>query len=97
MRGDLRLGRGFLEGRQKGASEAQGSIPLILSRWGPHPNPEEVFGESPARTRNKVTQNYCAAHQFFTSGEFMAFLCLPSSVTNFYKRKGRHHQAAAQV
>ena len=32
VRGDLRLGRGFLECRQKGASEAQGSIPLILSR-----------------------------------------------------------------
>ena len=82
VRGDLRLGRGFLESRQKGASEAQGSNPLILSRWGPHPNPEEVFGESPDRTRNKVTPNYCAAHQIVISGWFMAFLCLQLSVTN---------------
>jgi len=70
---------------------------LILSRWGPHPNPEVSLGESPSDLRKKTSQFDCAAQQIVVSGEFMAFLCLPAGITNFYKRKGRYHPAAAQV
>jgi hypothetical protein len=62
-----------------------------------HPNAEEALGESPDDIRKKTSQIDCAAQQFVILGEFMAFLCLPAGVSNFYKRKGRHHKAAAQV
>jgi hypothetical protein len=48
-------------------------------------------------SRNKTTKFDCATQQFVILGAFMAFSCLPAGVTNTYKRKGRHHQAAAQV
>jgi hypothetical protein len=62
-----------------------------------HPNAEAQMGESPKAPRNKTSRFYCAAQQFVILGEFMAFSCLPAGRTNTYKRKGRHHQAAAQV
>jgi hypothetical protein len=48
-------------------------------------------------SRKKTIKFDCAAQQFVILGAFMAFSCLPGGRTNTYKRKGRHHQAAAQV
>jgi hypothetical protein len=56
-----------------------------------------LLGNHPSTSRKKTTKFDCAAQQIFILGEFMAFSCLPAGRTNTYKRKGRHHQAAAQV
>ena len=62
VRGDLRLGRGFLECRQEGASEAQGSNPLIVCRLGAHPNPEVSWVKSPVPvSQENIANRLCGA------------------------------------
>jgi len=56
-----------------------------------------LLGNHLPASRKKTTKFDCATQQFVILGAFMAFSCLPAGVTNTYKRKGRHHQAAAQV
>jgi hypothetical protein len=58
---------------------------------------KRLRGNHPPASRKKTTKFDCATQQIVILGAFMAFSRLPAGRTNTYKRKGRYHQAAAQV